>query len=377
MDMTKILFVSNTANFAKFNRPLMRWCESQGWQVDYCAPDDEIISDCHKHYVLPISRNPFSKGSFDCIKRLRKILEENQYDIIHCHTPMGSVVARIAAKKLWKQHKVKVIYTAHGYHFYKGAPLLNWLLYYNVEKICSRFTDAIITLNQEDYDNTVKRFKCKNTIKIDGVGVDLTRFKPAATEQKLQLRAEKGFDAKDFILIYVAEFISRKNHKLLLEVFKNLKERIPNLKLILAGKGTLLDYYKDFVKQNNLEDSITFTGYTKETDKYYQISDVCMSTSFQEGLPISLIEALGTGLPLVASEIRGHVDVIETGKNGYLCKLNTQDSVKQFTDAVMKLYENPELRLEIGKNNVADSTKYEVESAVKVVSDLYKKILEN
>lgn len=141
--MIKILFVSNTANFSKFNRPLMQWCTSQGWQVDYCAPDDEIINDCHKHYILPIPRNPINKNVLKCIKELSKILEN--YDIIHYHTPVGGVIARLAAKKLWKKGKTKIIYTAHGFHFFKGALLLNWLVYYPIEKYLSKLTDIIIT----------------------------------------------------------------------------------------------------------------------------------------------------------------------------------------------------------------------------------------
>ena len=136
--MKKILFVSNTANFSKFNKPYMKWCSENGWQVDYCAPDDEVVLDCDNHIVLPIPRSPFSKESLKCIKELRKILQTEQYNIIHCHTPMGAVIARLAAKKLFKQKKVKVIYTAHGFHFYKGAPMLNWLLYYPVEKYLLR-----------------------------------------------------------------------------------------------------------------------------------------------------------------------------------------------------------------------------------------------
>jgi len=140
----KILFVSNTVNFSKFNKPYMKWCTQNGWQVDYCAPSDEVVTDCDNHIILPIPRSPFSRAIFKCIKVLKKKLEKEQYDIIHCHTPMGAVIARLAASKLFKQKKVKIIYTAHGFHFYKGAPLLNWLLYYPVEKFLLRYTDVLI-----------------------------------------------------------------------------------------------------------------------------------------------------------------------------------------------------------------------------------------
>jgi glycosyltransferase EpsD len=150
----------------------MKWCSENGWKVDYCAPNDEIVTECDNHIVLPIPRSPFSKRSLKCIKKLQKILEKEQYDIIHCHTPMGAVIARLAARKLFKQSKVKVIYTAHGFHFYKGAPKLNWMLFYPVEKLCSCFTDKLITINKEDYELAKSKFHAKAVHYVPGVGTE-------------------------------------------------------------------------------------------------------------------------------------------------------------------------------------------------------------
>ena len=149
--MKKVLFLSNTANFSKFDRPYMRWFKERGWQVDYCSLGEERVLDCDNQYSICIARSPFSFKNLRGLRELKKLLSENQYDILHCHTPMGGVIGRIAAKKLWKEGKIKVIYTAHGFHFYKGAPLLNWLVYFPIEWVCSFFTDTLITINQEDY----------------------------------------------------------------------------------------------------------------------------------------------------------------------------------------------------------------------------------
>lgn len=184
--MTKILYVSNTANFQKFNLPFMRWCKEQGWLVDYASPADEPVTECNHFYDIEMPRSPLKFFRIlKSIKELKKILNENQYDILHCHTPVGSVVARLAAKSLRKKGKIKVIYTAHGFHFYKGAPLLNWILYYPVEKILSNWTDILILINEEDYELAVKKhFKAKNIVKIDGVGVNLEKFKPLGDENE-------------------------------------------------------------------------------------------------------------------------------------------------------------------------------------------------
>lgn len=157
--MKKVLFLSNTANFSKFNRPFMRWFKNQGWQVDYCSAGEERILDCDNQYIISIARSPFNLKNIKAYKELKTLLTENKYDVIHCHTPMGGCIGRLAAKGLWKSGKIKVIYTAHGFHFYKGAPLLNWVLYYPMEKWLSKITDSLVTINEEDYENRGSAFK--------------------------------------------------------------------------------------------------------------------------------------------------------------------------------------------------------------------------
>lgn len=156
--MPKVLFLSNTANFSKFNRPFMRWFKEQGWNVDYSSNGEEEVLDCDNQFTISIARSPFSLKNFKAYKQLKKILAENDYQILHCHTPMGGVLGRLAAKSLRKKGKIKVIYTAHGFHFYKGAPLLNWILYYPMEKYLSHCTDVIVTINEEDYERAKKNF---------------------------------------------------------------------------------------------------------------------------------------------------------------------------------------------------------------------------
>ena len=154
--MKKILFLSNTANFSKFYRPYMRWFHEQGWQVDYCSAGEESVLDCDNQYSIQIVRSPFSIQNIKAYFELKKILSKNNYDILHCHTPMGGVIGRLAAKKLWKKNKIKINYILHRLHFYNGASILNWVLYYPIERLLIRYTDILVTINNEDYERTKK-----------------------------------------------------------------------------------------------------------------------------------------------------------------------------------------------------------------------------
>ncbi|MGN0729939.1 glycosyltransferase [Treponema sp.] len=208
--------------------------------------------------------------------------------------------------------------------------------------------------------------------KIDGVGVNLGCFRPVnSAEEKNALRSELGYGSEDFILIYTAEFIPRKNHKLLFDILPDLKAKIPALKVILCGKGEILEHYKDFAAQNKM-DYVTFTGYTKNVADYCRISDVLVMPSHQEGLPLSMIESIATGLPVVASKIRGHTDVIEDCVNGFLFGEN--DSAG-FAKAIYTLYKNPALRTEMGRRNVIEAQKYSVSIAVNNMSEIYGSLI--
>lgn len=366
--MNKILFISNTANFSKFNRPFMRWFKAQGWQVDYCSPGEENVLDCDKQYSISIARSPFSLKNFMALKQLKKILKENEYNILHCHTPMGAVIGRLAAKKLWKQGKIKVIYTAHGFHFYKGAPLLNWLLYYPMERWLSHYEDTLVTINNEDYERTKKWGR---TYKIDGVGVNLTRFHPISIEEKANLRQELGYSDTDFIITIVAELNKNKNQIMLIRNIKKLKDTIPNLKVLLIGKESL-PLVRNYVEQNKLDKFILFLGYRNDVDKLTMVSDIAFSASLREGLPVNIIEAMACGIPVVCSDNRGHRSLINDGETGFIFN---PKSDTQLTDGILKLFSNPWLREKMGNRNVEESKKYSVDIIIERMSDIYKELI--
>lgn len=369
--MNKILYVSNTANFSKFNKPFMRWCKNQGWQVDYCAPNDEIIGDCDKHIILPIPRSPFSRGIFNCIKQLKKILNEEQYDIIHCHTPMGSVIARLAAKKLYKENKTKIIYTAHGFHFYKGAPLINWCLYYPIEKFLTKYTNVIITINKEDYQFALKKFsKNCEVLFMNGVGVNLSKFSPITKEESSVLREKYGYSDSDFIITNVAELNKNKNQAFLINALPILKKEIPNLKVCFLGKESK-PYARILANKLNLNDTCSFLGYRQDADLFEKMSDICFSASIREGLPVNIIESMACGKVCICSNNRGHNSLITNDETGLIFNLNNK---QQMVNDILKIYNNKDFAINLEKKALEASKQYDIEKAIEFTADLYNKI---
>lgn len=208
--------------------------------------------------------------------------------------------------------------------------------------------------------------------KIDGVGVDLERFYPVSSEtERTQLRQERGYRQEDFILIYTAEFIPRKNHELLFSILPQLAEKISNLQIVLCGKGPLLEQYKRFTQEKNVP-NVLFTGYTAEVADWCRLSDVLIMPSFQEGLPLAMIEAMATGLPVVASNIRGHRDVVCDGENGFLCNLNKPTD---FVRHITLLYKNPSLRQEMGARNAIAARKFSLGEVLPRMQEIYTEMM--
>ena len=359
--MKKVLFISNHAGFSKFNAPYMQWFHDQGWQVDNASPGIET-GYYDNQYDVPIKRNPFSFSNIKALYQLKKICRLNQYDIIHCHTPVGGVLGRLCVNN--NKSKTKVIYTAHGFHFYKGAKLLNWILYYPVEKILAHRADCIVTINDEDYELAKKRFN-SDVYKIDGVGVNLSRFKPVSEIEKEEIRKNNGFNSNDFILIYCAQFIPRKNHKFLLDKIAVLKEKMPNVKLCFVGSGGNEQEIKLYSKKLGLSDCTIFLGYRTDVEKLYAMSDIIVSSSLQEGFGIGVIEGAACGIPCLISKIRGHINI------NILFNFN-DDS---FDNGLLKLYTNKSLQKEYGKYNLEYVKNFSIEHSLAQMSEIYKEYM--
>ncbi len=365
----KILFTSHTANFSKFNRPLMRMLKEQGNEVHYASAGEEEVLDCDKHFTIPFARSPLKLDNLKAIRQLRSLIEKEKYDLIHTHTPMGSVVTRLAARGARKNYGTKLIYTAHGFHFFKGAPLLNWAIYYPIEKSLARYTDTLITINSEDFSRAKRNFTTQVEY-ITGVGVDIERFQSVSATKKKQLRKEYGFAADDFILIYIAELNGNKNQAFLIKQMEVLKAKIPSIKLIFCGIGSSEATYKKLVNTLDLNDEIKFLGYRKDVDCLLALSDIAVSSSKREGLGVNLIEAMAVGLPLVASHNRGHRDLITSELNGYLFI-----SGEDFIEFVVRLYRDKERVKKIRKHNLSTVSKYSVPASVTTMQNIYEEVM--
>lgn len=378
----KALFVANIyGHLHAFHLPYIQMLKDNGFQVDLIAAKDDLISakddvlteNANNCYYWELTRSPFHLKNIKAYKQLKKLIEQEQYDLIHCHTAIAATITRIAAKKYRKKYGAKVLYTAHGFHFYKGSPKLYWILYYPVEKILSRLTDSLILINNEDYNLVLNNhFKNKKTYLINGIGINSKRFDGVKKENDPQKRLEMGFSSNQFLLIYVAEFIHRKNHKFLVDASLELASQIDNFKILFIGKGRLEKETKEYAKQIGADKFIEFMGYRKDLNKLIPICDIGISSSRQEGLPMGVAEEMFCGLPVIASQERGHRELIIPQKTGFLFQ---QNNISEFVEHVVRLYKNPEEKEILGQNAYTHVQKFKLEEPMKQMAKIYSETL--
>lgn len=271
-----------------------------------------------KTFQVSVPRNISLIGDIlKSYKLIKSLCENNHYDIVHCHSPIGGVVTRLACKNVRKEG-TKVVYTAHGFHFFKGAPIKNWLIFYPIEKLCAKYTDMLITINKEDYE-VARKFPAINIVKIPGIGIHTEEFKNRLVDIK-EKRAEFGISKDDFIFMSVGQISKRKNHEVIIKALSLIEDK--KVKYLIIGFGELENQLKDLVKKLNLEDRVIFGGYRKDIKELLHIANGFAFPSRQEGLPVALMEAMSVGQPVICSRIRGNTDLIEDGKGGYLYDYN-------------------------------------------------------
>lgn len=372
----KILFVSTTsATINSFLVPHIEMLLDSGHQVDMACNISKPISPillergC-RVFPMGFQRSPLKKNNFVAYRNLKKLIEGGEYDLVHTHTPIASTLARLACSRGRKG--VKVIYTAHGFHFFEGAPLKNWLTYYPIENWLGRYTDVLVTMNKEDYERAKKKFRSKKIRLVNGVGVNLNKFAVQTEVEKNRVRQEYGIDPETFILVYAAELTNRKHQDLLISVMDKLVRDIPNSKLLLIGKGPNQEQYQSLINKLQLNDHIELMGFRGDVDKLMMIADVAVSSSRQEGLPVNVMEAMATGLPLVVSGCRGNSDLVKDGKNGFVI----YDGLPEhYAEKILRIYSDRELRSEMKNANLADIQKYSTENVLKEMDEIYKELL--
>lgn len=369
--MRKVLFSATVlkGHILKFHIPYLKWFKENGFEVWVIARNDtdskEIdIPYCDKYIDLPFSRNPMDKDNMVAYKKLKKIIDEEKFSIIHTHTPVGGVLTRLAARNSRKTG-CKVIYTAHGFHFYKGSSLINWLIYYPIEKELSKITDVLITINSEDYRLAISKFHAKETYFVNGVGVD---FSNRVINNK-DIRSELGFSKDDFVLISVGELNKNKNHKVVIDTLKD--DELKDIKYIIVGDGKLMNYYKKYIIENKLDDRVKLLGFRNDIFDLLNASNVFVFPSLREGLPVSIMEAMECGLPCVVSNIRGNNDLIKDGENGFLCDNTVQDYIIK----IKKMYGDKNICSLISENNLIKSEKNKVQNVIESYDKIYKDLI--
>ncbi len=357
--------------FLTFLQENIRQLQEMGFDV-HCASNialdrietEKLVQMGVTAHQINIQRSPYSFQNLNAIRQLAKLMEKLEVRGVHCHTPTGGLVARLAAKKA---HIKPVIYTAHGFHFYTGAPLKNWLLYYPVEWLLARYTDVLITINQEDYERA-KKFAPNKVYYVPGVGVDVEKFGVIHIDRERK-RRELGLHKNDFVLLSVGELIPRKNHVMVLDALALLKGRkeFDNIQYVICGKGRLESELKERSHDLGLDGHVHFLGYRLDISELCVASDLFVFMSLQEGLPVALMEAMASGLPVICSDIRGNVDLVESGKNG----LRVDNDTGKVAEAICELYHAPEIRAAYAANARRKICAFSLENIQEQMCDIY------
>lgn len=302
-------------------------------------------------------------------QQVKLISKHNRYALIHCHSPIGGVIARIGFRKFRKKG-TKIIYTAHGFHFFKGASIWNWILFYPIEKLCSQFTDCLITINKEDYNIAKKLMNRKSgrAVYIPGIGIN-TRVVELSGEEKVELKKELNIPDGHRVMLSVGELSKRKNHYTAIKAFA--KANLHNTVYLICGIGELLEEYKNMVEEFNINDKVIFAGYRDDIEKVLQIADVFVFPSYQEGLPVALMEAMAAGLPVISSNIRGNNDLIRNNQGGYL--IDPSD-IEGFSQSMVKLIQDTKLMERMGNYNKDEVLPYDKVNIREKMIEVYKSV---
>lgn len=337
------------------------------------ASDEERQAD-EKQYGIKIHqidfiRAPYHPGNRTAYIQLKNLVQKEKYDVIHCNTPIGGVLGRIVAKRCGVP---KVIYQAHGFHFFKGAPKLNWLIYYPIEKWLAHYTDAIITINQEDYEFAKTKLKLRKggaVYYVPGVGIDTTQYNSRAVSREAK-RRELNLPEDAVVLLSAGELNINKNNQVIISAMEQINQK--NIHYVLCGVGVQEAALRRQADAAGLHDNVHFLGYRTDIKELYKMADCFVMPSYREGLSRSLMEAMASGLPCVASAIRGNEDLIENGVGGYLCPSSDVDG---FAKALYELVQNPELRQKMKENNLERIKEFDDSVVEREIRAIYQEVL--
>lgn len=369
--MKRVLFVATVeSHLLNFHIPFMKLLQEKGYEVHVATKlgnrqhefDDIGVI---KHNV-DFSRSPYSPKVFKSLQQMEKLLEEIRFSLVHVHTPVAAFVTRLACQRT---NTHPVLYTAHGFHFYKGAPLKNWLLYYNMEKLAAHWTDGLITINEEDY-KAAQKFKLRKNGKVffvPGVGVDIANLEQRiASIDRSEKRKELGLSIDTVVIISVGELNANKNHIQALKALSKLTKT--NFQYLIVGNGESEQKLKKAVNELMLQDKVSFLGFRGDVPELLAASDAFILTSRREGLPKAVLEAMAVGLPIIATDVRGNRDLVKSGENGYLVPL---DDAEQTAIAIERLINSGNLRRSMGEKSKELVKQYDLQNIIPQMEEIY------
>lgn len=370
--MKVLLTATVQSHICQFHKPLVEILHARGCEVHVAAKDNLAeknglkLDFVERVFDVPFSRSSKSKDNLCAYKELKKIIDAGHYDVIHCNTPMGGIVTRLAARKARKQG-AKVYYTAHGFHFYKGAPKKNWMVFYPIEKFFSRMTDKLITITKEDYELASRKFHCQ-VERIHGVGVDENRYHSVPKEEQLIIRKKFGFSEEQKIILCVGELLPNKNQQMAIRAMKEIVKKYPDAILLLAGNGPEKENLESLIHSLGLQKNVKMLGYVTNLQEYQKIADVSVSCSKREGLPLNIVEAMLSGTPVVACENRGHRELVQDGENGYLVVVNDDLAIVKL---ILELLKSRKIYEKIEKYGQTYAQNYTFQNVKKELEKIY------
>ncbi len=361
----KILYITTIGSTMSFFTSFIRHLLDEGHTVDIATNEkNSKVPACYREwdcivYQIDTSRSPLDIGNLKAIGQIKQLAEKGQYDIVHCHTPIAAICTRLACRKV-RRSGMKVFYTAHGFHFYKGAPLKNWLMYYPAEKICAHFTDVLITINKEDYALAQQKMKAKLVAYVPGVGIDLSKF-GQATVDKATKRKELGVPPDATLLLSVGELNTNKNHETVIRAISDL-----NVYYMIAGEGDLRGHLQRVINELGLTERVKLLGYRKDMTELYKTADIYLLPSIREGLNVSVMEAMASGLPVACGRIRGNTDLIDEN-GGVLFEPQSVDECRDAISSIIRRNKSEMAAYNLKKIQVAS-----IDEIIKNMDEVYR-----
>lgn len=365
----KILFVTTVGATMGFFKDFIKQLLNKGHTVDIACNDDLwAVPECYREwncsvYQIECSRSPLSTSNLKAVKQIRSLVKENKYDIVHCHTPVAALCARVACRKLRKQGRVKVIYTAHGFHFYKGAPKKNWLIFYPIEWVCAHWTDVLITINKEDYALARHRMHASVVEYVPGVGIDIEKFYEAKAD-RAKKRNDIGVPEDAPLILSVGELNENKNHETVIKAIAMLQNE--NIHYAIAGKGELANRLEETAANLGLSNRVHLLGFRSDVAELYHAADLFVHPSLREGLPVAVMEAIASHLPVICSDIRGARELVD--KKYLFDPRNTEAVAEKIIESI-----NPvEHDIDLAFDNLKQ---YSMLNVIEKLNSIYEEVL--